>query len=219
MKKSFLLILAAISSVVFTNCASTYKPIRPEVLTYSNQSLDSSISFSYQYGTLRMLRNKKYAKREDRKGIRVVAVKITNHSAEPVTFNQNLKLYAGNNQVVPLDPAFVHQELKQGVAIYLLYAPLTLAKLTFYDTSTPGQIRATSSVPFGLVVGPGITIGNMAVAGNANQRFLNELTMYNLIGRQIKPGETVYGLVSIHDFGFNPLSVRTSEPGTTKSGF
>ncbi len=180
----------------------------PQKLSYNNNSTEGPIAFSYQHGTLRMLGNKKYAKKEDRKGIRVVAIKITNNWDRTVTFNQDLKLYNGNNEVVVLAPEYVHQQLKQGVAIYLLYAPLTFTRLVFYGTDASGRTTVNSRIPIGLALGPGITIGNMAVAGTANKRFMEELRTYNLIGRQLQPGETVYGLIGVQDFTFNALSAK-----------
>ncbi|MGO8055819.1 hypothetical protein, partial [Rhizobium leguminosarum] len=54
----------------------------------------------------------------------------------------------------------------------------------------------------------GITAGNMIVAGSANKRFRSELEENNIIGREIKPGETFYGLISISDNSYMPLTMK-----------
>ncbi|MDJ1501878.1 hypothetical protein [Xanthocytophaga agilis] len=81
---------------------------------------------------------------------------------------------------------------------------MTLLRPYFYSTDSYGHTTVTNSFPIGYVVGPGLVIRNMMVAGNVNKRFVEELGKYSLINREIKPGETVYGLV----FTYDPLSVR-----------
>ena len=88
--------------------------------------------------------------------------------------------------------------------------PLTWRVLYFAIASFSANLRATvtNRIPIGLALGPGITIGNMAVAGTANKRFMEELKTYNLIGHQLQPGETAYGLIGVQDFTFNALSAK-----------
>jgi hypothetical protein len=47
----------------------------------------------------------------------------------------------------------------------------------------------------------------MTVAGSANTQFKMELTRYNLLNKEIAPGETTYALVGIPDTGFQPLKI------------
>lgn len=219
MKKNLHYSLIAVLAILFTSCASSYKPIKPPSVSYIKTVEDSTITFSYQYRALRIAGNGKYARKEDKKGVKVVAIKITNHSDQPVTFNKNLKLYAGGQEIKPLDPLFAYKQLKQKSAIYLLYAPLTLLRLYFYSTDQYGNSTVTNSFPIGYAIGPGLVIRNMVVAGNANKRFLEELGKYSLINREIKPGETVYGLVCIQDFNYDPLSVKVKPYSPLGNGF
>jgi hypothetical protein len=207
MKKYSIACLMLISGFIFTGCASSYKPIDPRTANYGNKLTESNVEFSYQYDILRARGNKKYAKKEDKSGIRVVAVKITNNSGSDLILGENFDIYSSDRKVVALDPAIVYPKLKQGVAIYLLYMPLTLLTFNTYRHNGRGTVE-TSSTPIGLAIGPGITIGNMAMAGTANTRFKAELVYNNLINRKIANGETVYALVALQDFGFNPLSIR-----------
>jgi hypothetical protein len=70
-----------------------------------------------------------------------------------------------------------------------------------------GTISSASRLPIGLILGPGIAFGNMAVAGTANQNFLRELNEYNLINKTITPGQTVFGLIGVNDIGYNPVRI------------
>ena len=164
---------------------------------------------SYKHGVLAETGNKKYAKREIPKTTKVVSVKITNNSPQTIVIGENARFYSGNSEVRLLDPASVHHQLKQGVPIYLLY--LLLSFIT-YDTDSGQQngnyvTSQSNSIPIGLIIGPGISIGNMAGAGGANQHFLRELTHFNMINKSIAPGQTVYGLIGINDMGYNPIKL------------
>ena len=199
MKKSiFILILPLLFS-----CASSYKPLRPSTHHYPASRDYSGLEFSYKMGVLQERRNKKYAKREDMKAIRLVAVKLVNNTASALTVGKHFNFYSGGSPLVLLEPPLVHAELKQGVPIYLLY--LLLSPMQLYTSDEMGNVEST---PIGLIVGPGIAIGNMAGAGAANQNFLRELVQYNMIGKTIEPGETVYGLIGIGDNAYNAIEIR-----------
>jgi hypothetical protein len=70
--------------------------------------------------------------------------------------------------------------------------------------------KQSSSTPIGLVVGPALAGGNMLVAASANKHFSIELQNNSLIDRDIKAGETFYGLIAINDNGFMPLSLEVT---------
>lgn len=188
------------------SCASSYKPIQPDTVNYSGTSTEGGVTLGYRYDVLREKGNKKYAKREPLKGIRVIALKVTNGTNTPLTIGQNCSLMSPVGPVSMVDPSVVHSQLKQGVPIYLLYLLMTPVNLTV-TKSTSTSIE-TSRTPIGLILGPALTIGNMAAAGGANQNFLKELQKYNLANKTINPGETVYGLIGIRDIGVNPIRLQ-----------
>lgn len=193
----FLLIPAFISG-----CASSYKPLKPDKTQYLNSTEIDQFRFSYKLGVLREHGNKKYAKREDRKAIRLASVKIVNNSPRPVVVGEDVLFYTGDSKLILLDPSILHKELKQGVPEYLLFLLLTPMQLTTGDDSTP----------IGFVVGPGIAFGNMIGAGAANQNFLRELNTFNVINKTINPGETLFGLIGVRDTGYNPITIKVAEP-------
>ncbi|MEN7546447.1 hypothetical protein AAG747_00920 [Rapidithrix thailandica] len=200
MTRLFTLLLAG---CILTSCASGYHTIAPNQINYSSTTSNNEIEFSYKYDVLHERGNKKYAKKESKKGIKLVAVKVVNNSGKPFIFGKDMYVYSGNMPVTLLESAHVHRELKQNVPIYLLYLLMTPAKLT--TTSSDGS---SSSIPFGLVLGPGITAINMGVSGSANTKFKRELTANILNDRQINPGETVYGFIGIADSGYNVLTLK-----------
>jgi hypothetical protein len=68
--------------------------------------------------------------------------------------------------------------------------------------------KQSSSTPIGLVVGPALAGGNMLIASSANKNFKTELLNNSIKDREIKAGETFYGLIAINDNGFMPLSLE-----------
>jgi hypothetical protein len=184
-------------------CASGYRPITPNSTYYQTHSDNSGFEFSYKMGVLSERHNRKYAKREDKKAIRVVSVKLVNATDKSMVVGEDFRFFSGNSEVVLLDPYLVHRELKQGVPIYLLY--LLLSPMQLYKSDEQGSVE---SYPIGLFIGPGIAFGNMMGAGAANQNFLRELLHYNIINKTIDPGKTVFGLIGIRDNGYNPLELR-----------
>jgi hypothetical protein len=189
-----------ITSMLLSGCAASYKPVYPSSLIYNVDVNQDSVGFGYRYDVLGFKGNKRYAKKETKSLVRVVAMKIENRTEGPLTIGQNLFLYSGKNMVHPMEPESVRKSLKQSVAIYLLYS---LLWFNDGECDSNGDCKTTAVYPVGIP----IAIGNMVAAGSANKQFLAELTRYNVSTKPIEPGETVYALVGIPDNGFQPLSM------------
>lgn len=200
--KQLLLPFLVITMLWLSSCASGFKSINPEKIPYSYTSKESEIRYSYAYDVLSMKGNKKYAKKERKHGLRVVAVKIENTTGQTLRLNDNLKLMIGNNQTVPVDPTIAAKELKQGVPIYLLYL-----LLNFSIGGTPTTTNGVTTTTGGTFIpsGPVIAGGNILVAASANKNFKTELIRYNLINKDIAPGQTAYGLVTLHTLSADPI--------------
>lgn len=201
MNKRFLFLYLSIFLIfIISSCASSYKPINPKALVYDVKSTDG-VGFGYRYDVLAFRGNNKYAKREFKKNIRLVAIKIENQSDKVMRLGENFNLYAGPNMIQPISPEILHMELKQGVAIYLLYS---LIWYTQGECDEYGNCETTLILPVGIP----ISIGNMVVAGGANSQFKNELLMNNLLTKEINPGDTAYAIVGVSNSGFLPLSIQ-----------
>ncbi len=204
-----LLILITIS-LSFFGCASTYHYIEPELLDYRTNDINEGISFSYMYDVLYKVGNRKYAKHEKLNSVKLVAVKLTNNTDSTLNIAQDISFYSGDRNIYPLEPTLVKNELKQGVPIYLLYMLLTPAQLykTVEDNNSPYTSTKQESIfPIGLILGPGITIGNMATASTANRNFLDELLKYD-INQELNKGETIYALVGFRDLEYDKITLK-----------
>lgn len=196
--KISLLLLAILT---FTNCASGYQMIEPKSINYISTYETANVKLEYKYNLL----DKKYSKKELKKGIKLLALKITNNSDSDLIFGRDAKLtYADGTEIFILDNDKVFKALKQSPASYLWY--LLLTPVNLYTTGSDG--RQTSSTPIGLVLGPGLAGGNMIAAGSANKRFKTEMLAYNIKGTIIKKGVTTYGLIGIKTNSFESLKLK-----------
>ena len=194
-----------ISTLCLVSCASGYRMIQPKSINYISINEADGLTLQYRYELL----DKKYEKKEERNGVKLVAIKITNNSDRDVTFGKDVTLAFENEHIVyVMENEKVFKTLKQSPASYLWY--LLLSPLNLYTTKTNsnGLPEQTSSTPIGLVLGPGLAGGNMIAAGSANKKFKTELLEYNINGTVIKRGETKYGLIGIRSDSFDALKLK-----------
>jgi len=174
--------------------------IEPKSINYVSTYETDNVTLEYKYNLL----DKKYAKKEVKKGVKVVAIKITNNSEKDLMFGRDAKLtYENGSEIYVMANENVFTVLKQSPASYLWY--LLLTPMNFYTTENGRQTRST---PIGLVIGPGLAGGNMIAAGAANKKFETEMLDYNINGTVIKIGETKYGLIGIQANSFDSLKLK-----------
>ena len=192
-------------ALTLTNCASGYKMIEPKSINYISANESDGVKLEYKYDLL----DKKYEKKELKKGVKLVAVKITNNFGRDLMFGRDAKLvYENGTEVYVMENEKAFNTLKQSPASYLWYLLLTPVNLYTFETNSNGFQQETSSTPIGLVLGPGLAGGNMIAAGSANKKFKEEMLEYNVNGTIIKNGETIYGLIGIKTDSFNALKLK-----------
>lgn len=183
-------------------CASNYKTINPDLLSYDYTESKDGLKTGYRYGVLETKENKKNAKKEWKKGIRVVAVEITNETDKAITINKDVNFFSGDNQLGLMTPEEIKSRVGQVPAAHLPYLLFSFLVLQV------GEGFTAENYPIGLVLGPGLTIGNMSMAASANKKFLTELQDYNVINRELQPGETVNGLIGFRGNTYAPISMK-----------
>ncbi|PQJ77002.1 hypothetical protein [Polaribacter glomeratus] len=200
------IILSLTVLVLLGSCASGYKAINPSTINYYSSAADKSVTLQYKYELL----DKKYKKKEVAKGVRLVAIKITNNSNEDLVFGDDISLtYDDGSKLYIMDNDKVYSSLKQKPATYLWYLLLTPMNL-YTNKSQNGFQTETSSTPIGLIVGPGLAGGNMIAATSANKKFEQNLLDYNINGATIKKGETVSGLIGLRADGYNSIKIKVN---------
>ena len=185
-----------------TGCAGSYTAIQPDrIATYISTPSASPVELAYQFDALRQRGgNKKYIKKEAKNGYHVAAVRLTNKSNREINFSRDVEFIYGDRPAVPTPSVVAAHDLRQGVAIYLLYL---LLNPTIGATTDPrtGAISGGTTLP----LGPFIAGGNMLGASGANANLRKEFAAYDLTNRTIKPGETVYGIVSMRETSVAPI--------------
>lgn len=199
MKNQIFKTLVLIGIIFISSCASRYRPINPVSIIYSAHDMQEGISLSYKYDVLREKGNKKFAKKEARKNISLIAVKITNNTDTSITIGKDVAFFSGQNQLLLMDPMVIRNSIKQTAPAYLPFLLLTFLQ---FNVITP---TSTKSYPIGLLLGPGLTIGNMGVAASANSNLLMELKKYSMLNYEIKKGETAYGIIGLNSHDFRPI--------------
>ncbi len=202
-------------AVLFLNsCASVYKPVNPEGLKYNSISTHEEVSLEYKYDLL----DKKYQKKEQKRDVRLVAVKVTNNSNKDLIFGDDIRLtYENGGQLLLLEREKVFKELKQQPATYLFYLPLTLLSVSFTkESSDYSSYQTTSTIPVGLILGPALAGGNLYQAAKSNKKFRADLDAYLLQGRRIAPGETVYGLIGLRANNYDALKIHIPDTENAK---
>lgn len=199
------IIFFLIGAIFLNSCASGYKMINPKSINYLSSNKSDNIKLEYKYDLL----DKKYEKKEIKKGVKLVAIKITNNSDKDLTFGKDIKLIQEDGkEFYIMDTEKTFKMLKQSPATHLFYLLLTPMNLYTTKSNSSGFQEQTSSTPIGLVIGPGLAAGNMIAAGSANKKFKSEMLEYNINGTVISKGQTVYGLIGIKSFSYNSIKLK-----------
>jgi hypothetical protein len=196
-------------TILLNSCASGYKKINPQTINYVSRSIESNILLEYKYDLL----EKKYKKKETKNDIKLIAVKITNNTEKDIIFGKDFNLsYENGNEVSLIETEKLFKTIKQSPASYLWY--LLLSPLQFYSGTTTTsngyytETKPTHTFPVGLILGPGLAGGNMIAASSANKNFKKELLEFDLNGKTIKKGETVYGLIGSNSNSYDSIKVK-----------
>lgn len=207
MKKHFSRLLFLSFILLLTSCATGYKQIVPTELNYQANELESGVKISTKYDVLRLRGNSKYANKEHKKGLKIVAVEITNLTDSVLMVGRDIEFYGGQQPLVLIDPKVMVSTVKQSTLAYLPYLLLTFLQLNYTITESTST-TTYGTIPIGLVLGPGLSIGNILTASKANKQLQEELLYYDLMNRSIQKGEKVYGIIGFWSKEYLPISVK-----------
>lgn len=168
------------------------------MIRYTSRNESNGIILEYKYDIL----NGKYRKKELKKGIKLVSIKITNFTNQDIVFEKDVYLaYENGNSVSLIENKTLYDITKQQPTSYLWYLATTPSV-----TTTSDSMKSVS--PLGLIIGPTIAAVNIIIASNANRNFKIELDGNNLRNKVIKQGETVYGLIGIQNITKEALKIE-----------
>jgi hypothetical protein len=182
--------------LILMSCAGTYTPLQPVYQKYSYDQPDTlnNVILAYRHNLLK----DKYRLKELRKEVTVVAVKLTNNGDSTLRFGQHIQLADENGVPIELlDAITLYKTVKQTAATYWVYGLLLPLNIYRTETTYYGGTTTYVEVPIGAPIGGFLITYNFLRASTANGDFKNELYQYDLNGKNIKPGETVYGIVGM----------------------
>jgi len=200
------LALLLLTILMLSSCAASYHTIRPEYLSYPTSVTENGIMVSYKYDVLSISGNKRYAEKEIKQGVRLIALQITNQSDSTIRLSRDRELFAGDVRIIPMDASTISEYLKQKVWPYYFYMLMTFVQLNYSVTTATNM--TTGSLPIGYVLGPGLTLLNVTKASRSNHQLYTNLNVADIWNRDILKGETVYGLIGLDSRDVVPIHIR-----------
>lgn len=191
MKNVFLLFLVLL---FVSSCASSYYPVQPGAMPTDREGETNGVYYGYSKNVLSKTGNKKYAKKEVKRGISVISVKIKNDTDNEISVKDDLIFTMGGKELEPLESVVVTDNIKQPAPLYALYGLLFLNITRNNESLT-------------LPIGVPIAIGNMVVASSANRQFREDFATYNIRDEKIAPGESLSGLIAFRDNASGTLTI------------
>jgi len=198
LKRTMFLFLVGL---ILASCAASYKPILPYRMSYGTLQNGDGINYSYRYGILTETGNKKYANKEARHGVKLIAIQVENTTDQEIILRENAKFYVGGKIIFPMEPRQLQQQIKQPAGAYMLW---TL--LWFNITKCENRDCTTIPIPLGLLIG----LINTGKASGANKALYSELIANNILDKKIAPGEKVTGLIGISSEDSLPMEIKLS---------
>ncbi len=191
-------------AIAFCSCASSYKEVMPNKTLYKDCFETGGLGYCYKHNVLGSVGNKKLFKKEVKSGVKLLAVKIENNTGRDILFKRDVKIYMGDELVIPVEAKQMYNHLKQRPASHLLWS---FFWVFIAKGNGPYEAPTVYPIPIGAVIG----ITNMAIAIQGNQGLMYELTKYNILSKEIKNGETVYGLIGISSDKALPITLKLDQ--------
>jgi hypothetical protein len=195
------------TTLLFVACASTHKPIMLTAYHYSTpQELNDSIAVSYNTNVQRISDNGWYAKKEDKRGMVAIGVKVVNYSSQPIVLTkENFGVYGRDSRKPVLTSLEYSQKIKQRVGIHLLHALYGPWAIT-WDTDPQGHSTDVHFIyiPIGALIG----IGNAIRASRANQNNAADINRLQIWNKTIPARGELTGIILLRGFPDESLSFR-----------
>lgn len=196
-------------AIIFVGgCARPYRKINMSAIPFKEYRQENKISYSLRQGVLYNLKNYYFARREQKKNMSLVAVKIVNKSELPVNIN-DLQFTCG--AALPIQRVGIdeyYNAIKQKSALYWLYAVgfAVYPKPAVYTDPVSGtQVPKADNpkkfikngkqiipLPFGLPV----AAANYAIAYKANKKMMLDFKLLDLSNRVIQPFDSIQGILT-----------------------
>ncbi|MBK9015012.1 MAG: hypothetical protein IPM82_13580 [Saprospiraceae bacterium] len=177
MKFSVKCLSLAISTILFLGCAGSYQTIKPQQLGYGRSSAvvgKEGIVIAWRYNVLKEAGNNKYARKERRMGVSLVAVNINNKSADTLCFPRDIMVFSEEDTL----------EVLTLTAAYFALCQDVYERRRGIGMADPSIIMIRDDI-------------NRSTQSRANTIFINELFDNYLFQKCIEPGGALKGLICL----------------------
>jgi hypothetical protein len=192
----FLSAVIPVLCIILTfSCASTYKPVNLPSYAYDRSYLiKDSLQVSYQYNIQQLSGNRRYTRKEKKRNMNSVGVKITNVSSSPITLTRNsFQVYSKSGVKNIHSPLEYSKKVKQRVGMHLLHSLWGPWAMSWEEDGNGETDFNFIYIPVGAIVG----IGNSVRARNANKENRKTQEQNEIWNKRIDAGQTLYGLIAI----------------------
>jgi hypothetical protein len=196
-------------AALLMGCASSFRPINREALSYQQATLSPGLDFEYNREALRESGNAKYHGKSVATRNAIVAVKLRNKTDRPLDLGADLQFFAGVKPVAPSgsDVALRVRQKTGAYAFYLFGAPINFfgsrTRCDGYDCD-----QDFIFIPVGLIIAPVLMAINMSISSSANDAFRKEIREHDLFGKTLPPGEELSGYLVFPNTGSGALFAR-----------
>jgi hypothetical protein len=187
---------------ILCSCATSYKPINPQKLYFNSATVGDNLNYATRSNVLAEAGNERYAKKEIKNSVRLIAVQVVNKSDRDIVLRKDARFYLGDKVVFPIEPEQLKNQVKQPAGLYMLWSLLWVVVVKCENddcTAIP--------IPLGVLIGA----GNTSKASKANKALLHELEQNNILDKTIHPGEAVTGLIGVASTGDTALRIELSK--------
>ena len=190
--------------ILITSCARSYHTIYPEFYNYDNKKpFIEGITVSYFYDVQNHVRNKPYARKERKNGLKLVAIKVENKSDSAITLtrqNFNIQTSSGRNIYILENSAYT-SIIRQFPETFIIFYGLAGIQYEWGNVNGESYSRVTYN-PIPIIVG----IINAIIAGNSNSKQKENLEKNEIFNRTIHPNSSIFGLIAIKEAGYPELN-------------
>ena len=194
-----LLLIAASGA---SGCAYSYKSIQFDDVDYHQAQTDGPYEIDYRYKVLDGSSNTRWGKKELKKGVYVVGVRIQNHSDQALPLDEGtLRVRAGQEPLRIVDGASAATEMKQAVWPRALWS---LLWVTFWQTDGEN----TTAIP--IPVGVPVAIMEVSKSRSANRAVKEDFLEKELVSQTIPAGGSAEGLLFLRNASYRPLTFEVA---------
>lgn len=208
---------------LISGCARPYRKINMASIPFKEYREEPKISYSLRQGVLYNMKNYFFARREQKKNLSLVALKIVNKTELPVNVN-DLEFTCG--AVLPISRIGIDEFyncIKQKSALYWLYSagfvvypkPAVFTDGAGIQQNKPDNPKKFIKngkqfipLPFGLPV----AAANYAIAYKANKKMMLDFKLLDLSNRVIQPFDSIQGILTFKNISnCGDIYIRTKE--------